>query len=74
MALPPTALSNCPPNFNLLQNQIPIKLNLSKIGFLESIGKNLKKYWKVAINGLTTLKELLSAPFDERAREILSSS
>jgi hypothetical protein len=50
------------------------KLNLSKIGFLESIGKNLKKYWKVGINWLTALKELLSAPFDERAREILSSS
>jgi hypothetical protein len=50
------------------------KSNLLKIGFLESIGKKLKKYWKIGINWLTALKELLPAPFDERARGILSSS
>jgi hypothetical protein len=43
-----------------------------KIGFFEKIGKNLRKYWKIGIDWLTSLKELLSAPFDERAIKILS--
>lgn len=49
------------------------KLDLSEIGFLERIGENLRKYWKIGIDWLTSLKELLSSPFDERAIKILSS-
>jgi len=48
------------------------KLELSEIGFLEKIGENLRKYWKIGIDWLTSLKELLSSPFDERAIKILS--
>ena len=48
------------------------KLELSEVGFLEKIGKNLIKYWKIGIDWLASLKELLSAPFDERAIRILS--
>ena len=48
------------------------KLESSEVGFLEKIGKNLKKYWKIGIDWLTSLKELLSSPFDERAIRILS--
>ena len=46
------------------------KSHLLKVGLLDSIGNNLKKYWKIRINWLTALKELLSTPFDERARNI----
>ncbi|MCP4932893.1 MAG: hypothetical protein GY927_01510 [bacterium] len=42
--------------------------------FIETIGKNLKKYWKIGIHWLTALKELLDKPFDEHAVEILNSS
>jgi len=47
------------------------KSPLLKVGLLDSIGNNLRKYWKIGINWLTALKELLSTPFDERARNIL---
>lgn len=49
------------------------KLELSEMGFLERIGEGLRKYWKMGIEWITSLKELLSAPFDERAIKILSS-
>ena len=42
--------------------------------FIDTIGKNLKKYWKIGIHWLTALKSLLAKPFDERAVEILNSS
>jgi transposase len=48
------------------------KLESSEVGFLEKIGENLRKYWKIGIDWLTSLKELLSAPFDERAIRVLS--
>ena len=48
------------------------KLELSEVGFLEKIGDDLRKYWKIGIDWLTSLKELLSAPFDERAIRVLS--
>jgi len=49
------------------------KLELSEVGFLEKIGENLRKYCKIGIDWLTSLKELLSSPFDERAIKILSN-
>jgi len=49
------------------------KIELSEIGFLERIGEDLRKYWKIGIDWLTSLKELLSSPFDERAIKILSN-
>jgi hypothetical protein len=42
--------------------------------FIETIGKNLKKYWKIGIHWLTVLKSLLAEPFDERAIKLLNSS
>ena len=42
--------------------------------FIETIGKNLKKYWKIGIHWLTALKRLLEKPFDQRAVDILNSS
>ncbi len=42
--------------------------------FIETIGKKLKKYWKIGIHWLTALKRLLAKPFDQRAVEILNSS
>ena len=42
--------------------------------FIETIGKNLKKYWKIGIHWLTALKGLLDKPFDEQAVELLNSS
>jgi hypothetical protein len=48
------------------------KLESSEVGFLEKIGENLRKYWKIGIDWLTSLKELLSSPFDERAIRVLS--
>ncbi|MEN8123162.1 MAG: IS4 family transposase [Bacteroidota bacterium] len=42
--------------------------------FMETIGRNLKKYWKIGIHWLTALKTLLSEPFDKRAVEILNST
>ena len=48
--------------------------DLSKQNFLETIGKNLHKYWKIGVHWLTALKSLLAESFDRRAVEILNSS
>ena len=42
--------------------------------FLETIGKNLERFWKIGIHWLTALKSLLAEPFDRRAIGILSSA
>lgn len=47
---------------------------LSKFDFLDTIGENLSKYWKIGIHWLTALKHLLTSLFDERAVQILNSS
>lgn len=47
---------------------------LSKPDFFDTIGENLKKYWKIGIHWLTALKSLPAEPFDRRAVEILNSS
>lgn len=47
---------------------------LSKPEFFETIGKNLRKYWKIGIHWLTVLKSVLAEPFDRRAVEILNST
>jgi len=47
---------------------------LSGHTFIETIGKNLHKYWKIGIHWLTALKSLLAEPFDERAVKILNTS
>jgi hypothetical protein len=43
----------------------------SKQTFFDSIGKNLNKYWKIGINWLTILREILADPFDARAIMLL---
>lgn len=45
-----------------------------KYEFVETIGKNLCKYWKIGIHWLTALRSLLAEHFDRRAVEILNSS
>jgi len=50
------------------------KLNVYGYKFIESIGKNLHKYWKIGIHWLTTLQRLLAKPFNEGAIEIFNSS
>ena len=54
-----------------LKTETPIS---SGVTFIETIGKNLKKYWKIGIHWLTVLKSLLAEPFDERAIKLLNSS
>jgi hypothetical protein len=34
--------------------------------FIETIGKNLNKYWKIGIHWLTTLQRLLAKPFNQQ--------
>lgn len=41
--------------------------------FFEMIGEKLSKYWKIGIHWLTTLRQILHCPFDDRAIEILGS-
>jgi hypothetical protein len=38
------------------------------------IGDKLKRYWKIGIHWLMTLRSLLAQPFDKRAIEILGST
>jgi hypothetical protein len=42
--------------------------------FVEMIGKDVKKYWKIGIHWLTALRNLLASPFDDRAIEILANT
>jgi hypothetical protein len=39
--------------------------------FFEMIGEKTDKYWKIGIHWLTTLRQILQRPFDDRAIEIL---
>ncbi|QTA91543.1 hypothetical protein [Desulfonema magnum] len=41
--------------------------------FFEMIGEKTGKYWKIGIHWLTTLRQILHSPFDDRAIEILGS-
>jgi len=41
--------------------------------FFEMIGEKVNKYWKIGIHWLTTLRQILHCPFDDRAIEILDS-
>lgn len=49
------------------------KTKASEDNFIDSIGKNLNKYWKIGIHWLTALRSLLAKPFDSRAMEILNT-
>ena len=42
--------------------------------FVEILGKNVNKYWKIGIYWLTALRERLSSPFDEKAIEVLGAT
>jgi hypothetical protein len=42
--------------------------------FYKMIGDKLKRYWKIGIHWLMTLRSLLAQPFDKRAIEILGST
>jgi len=42
--------------------------------FIEILGKNVNKYWKIGIHWLTVLRNRLSSPFDEIAIEVLGTS
>jgi len=42
--------------------------------FIEILGKNVNKYWKIGIYWLTALRNRLSSPFDEKAIEILGNT
>jgi len=71
-----TTINEPTPNTDLyqqteLKTEIPISCGPT---FIETIGKNLKKYWKIGIHWLTVLKSLLAEPFDERAIKLLNSS
>jgi len=55
------------------QHGLSDKNNENEEFFFEDIGKKLKKYWKISIQWLTSLRSLLSDPFDKRATEILLS-
>ncbi|MCK5523496.1 MAG: hypothetical protein KAI83_10220 [Thiomargarita sp.] len=39
--------------------------------FIEILGKNVNKYWKIGRHWLTALRNRLSSPFDEKAIEVL---
>ena len=39
--------------------------------FFEMIGKNLRKYWKIGIHWLNTLRKILNRPFDQHAIKLL---
>ena len=41
--------------------------------FFEMIGEKTDKYWKIGVHRLTTLRQILQHPFDDRAIEILGS-
>ena len=42
--------------------------------FIEILGKNVSKYWKIGISWLTVLRNRLSSPFDEIAIEVLGNT
>jgi len=60
------------------ENSIPEKMeeNLTSScqEFVEILGKNVNKYWKIGIHWLTVLRNRLSSPFDEISIEVLGTS
>jgi hypothetical protein len=42
--------------------------------FIEILGKNVNKYWKIGIHWITALINRLSSPFDEKAIEVLGTT
>ena len=68
------SIQKCDEKYNFHQVENSKKSIPGKLTFLETIGKNLKKYWKIGIHWLTALKNLLSAAFDARAIKILNTS
>jgi len=42
--------------------------------FIEILGKNVNKYWKIGIHWTTVLINRLSSPFDEKAIEVLGTT
>jgi len=42
--------------------------------FIEILGKNVSKYWKIGIHWITVLVSQLSSPFDEKAIEVLGTT
>lgn len=42
--------------------------------FIEILGKKVEKYWKIGIYWLTALRNILAAPFDENAIELLGGT
>jgi hypothetical protein len=42
--------------------------------FIEILGKNVSKYWKIGIHWITALINRLSSPFDEKAIEVLGAT
>jgi len=63
---------------NTAENSIPEKMeeNLTSScqEFIEILGKNVNKYWKIGIHWLTVLRNRLSSPFDEIAIEVLGTT
>lgn len=47
---------------------------LDGVAFVATLGRKMKKYWKIGIHWLTALRDLLAEPFDERAIQILSNT
>lgn len=47
---------------------------LDGVEFVATLGRKMKKYWKIGIHWLTALRDLLIEPFDERAIRILSNT
>lgn len=47
---------------------------LNGVEFVATIGRKMKKYWKIGIHWLTALRDLLVEPFDERAIRILANT
>ena len=47
---------------------------LDGVEFVATLGRKMKKYWKIGIHWLTALRDLLVAPFDERAIRILANT
>ena len=47
---------------------------LDGVEFVATLGRKMKKYWKIGIHWLTALRDLLVEPFDERAIRILANT
>jgi hypothetical protein len=42
--------------------------------FIEILGKNVNKYWKIGIYWLIALRDMLASPFDEIVIEVLGTT